>query len=108
MIRLPPRSTRTDTLFPYTTLFRSEWTGNVGFDYSVPTRLFGNNGTLSFLPRASYRSKTNQFETDSFLLDQGGYTLFDASIVWNSDDGRWTVGLHGRNPIGRASWRTRV
>src|SRR3546814_10370292 len=24
MIRRPPRSTRTDTLFPYTTLFRSE------------------------------------------------------------------------------------
>src|SRR3546814_9820584 len=28
MIRRPPRSTRTDTLFPYTTLFRS--IGNVG------------------------------------------------------------------------------
>src|SRR3546814_21058300 len=29
MIRLPPRSTRTDTLFPYTTLFRSKryWSG---------------------------------------------------------------------------------
>src|SRR3546814_15505019 len=29
MIRRPPRSTRTDTLFPYTTLFRSleAWTG---------------------------------------------------------------------------------
>src|SRR3546814_9714989 len=26
MIRRPPRSTRTDTLFPYPTLFRSEWT----------------------------------------------------------------------------------
>src|SRR3546814_1930583 len=26
MIRRPPRSTRTDTLFPYTTLFRSGWT----------------------------------------------------------------------------------
>src|SRR3546814_20216114 len=26
MIRRPPRSTRTDTLFPYTTLFRSEIT----------------------------------------------------------------------------------
>src|SRR3546814_17810237 len=25
MIRLPPRSTRTDTLFPYTTLFRSHF-----------------------------------------------------------------------------------
>src|SRR3546814_4287021 len=32
MIRLPPRSTRTDTLFPYTTLFRSErWTQNDTF-----------------------------------------------------------------------------
>src|SRR3546814_7777853 len=27
MIRRPPRSTRTDTLFPYTTLFRSLWGG---------------------------------------------------------------------------------
>src|SRR3546814_6599882 len=26
MIRRPPRSTRTDTLFPYTTLFRSRYT----------------------------------------------------------------------------------
>src|SRR3546814_15614977 len=25
LIRRPPRSTRTDTLFPYTTLFRSTW-----------------------------------------------------------------------------------
>src|SRR3546814_12934492 len=35
MIRLPPRSTRTDTLFPYTTLFRSHpprrfvWRGQI-------------------------------------------------------------------------------
>src|SRR3546814_4746154 len=28
MIRRPPRSTRTDTLFPYTTLFRSAKSGN--------------------------------------------------------------------------------
>src|SRR3546814_3133084 len=28
MIRRPPRSTRTDTLFPYTTLFRSEIGGD--------------------------------------------------------------------------------
>src|SRR3546814_3908104 len=35
MIRLPPRSTRTDTLFPYTTLFRSAvivGNGNVALD----------------------------------------------------------------------------
>src|SRR3546814_8032979 len=29
MIRRPPRSTRTDTLFPYTTLFRSQDDGTV-------------------------------------------------------------------------------
>src|SRR3546814_6362680 len=28
MIRRPPRSTRTDTLFPYTTLFRSRYLGS--------------------------------------------------------------------------------
>src|SRR3546814_19626873 len=32
MIRRPPRSTRTDTLFPYTTLFRSQRIGIFGFD----------------------------------------------------------------------------
>src|SRR3546814_19935479 len=30
MIRRPPRSTRTDTLFPYTTLFRSGYAGEQG------------------------------------------------------------------------------
>src|SRR3546814_11551624 len=31
MIRRPPRSTRTDTLFPYTTLFRSAmWNNGIG------------------------------------------------------------------------------
>src|SRR3546814_8983625 len=42
MIRRPPRSTRTDTLFPYTTLFRSmeRLTGDLGqrrvLDLDVP------------------------------------------------------------------------
>src|SRR3546814_2149857 len=31
MIRLPPRSTRTDTLFPYTTLFRSDFYQRAAF-----------------------------------------------------------------------------
>src|SRR3546814_1623314 len=31
MIRRPPRSTRTDTLFPYTTLFRSHEAGKAGW-----------------------------------------------------------------------------
>src|SRR3546814_17764847 len=36
MIRRPPRSTRTDTLFPYTTLFRSKVN-----DCAAPNRLVG-------------------------------------------------------------------
>src|SRR3546814_7127382 len=37
MIRRPPRSTRTDTLFPYTTLFRSDDTlGSLYFDRLLP------------------------------------------------------------------------
>src|SRR3546814_4726811 len=33
MIRRPPRSTRTDTLFPYTTLFRSLYRRRLHADY---------------------------------------------------------------------------
>src|SRR3546814_13232983 len=33
MIRRPPRSTRTDTLFPYTTLFRSTGAMTIEFDH---------------------------------------------------------------------------
>src|SRR3546814_11462392 len=38
MIRRPPRSTRTDTLFPYTTLFRSK------LREAMTTHEFGSNG----------------------------------------------------------------
>src|SRR3546814_7551143 len=36
MIRRPPRSTRTDTLFPYTTLFRSVKGENAGYTLRYP------------------------------------------------------------------------
>src|SRR3546814_4495641 len=35
MIRRPPRSTRTDTLFPYTTLFRSRGGGHEDLDLKI-------------------------------------------------------------------------
>src|SRR3546814_2926163 len=58
MIRLPPRSTRTDTLFPYTTLFRSlspeqiEAGSNQShsrFDPALVFRVSGLNHKLSLL-----------------------------------------------------------
>src|SRR3546814_1780737 len=39
MLRRPPRSTRTDTLFPYTTLFRSFCQGGSLMDRYVLTRV---------------------------------------------------------------------
>src|SRR3546814_8632625 len=56
MIRRPPRSTRTDTLFPYTTLFRSPHrrldAGEIAglrrkFDCVPPAFLIGGAGRLS-------------------------------------------------------------
>src|SRR3546814_6784043 len=39
MIRRPPRSTRTDTLFPYTTLFRSVISGALSLHSQTPSWL---------------------------------------------------------------------
>src|SRR3546814_7176327 len=44
MIRRPPRSTRTDTLFPYTTLFRSQQLG-VGASFEAR---FNRSETTTF------------------------------------------------------------
>src|SRR3546814_18294727 len=44
MIRRPPRSTRTDTLFPYTTLFRS-----IGADYRAVAGGDGDVGIQQYL-----------------------------------------------------------
>src|SRR3546814_20144893 len=46
MIRRPPRSTRTDTLFPYTTLFRSHeaYQPNVVVDFLDSEALSGQGG----------------------------------------------------------------
>src|SRR3546814_14536090 len=40
MLRRPPRSTRTDTLSPYTTLFRSQTAGELDFFLLHPRSLF--------------------------------------------------------------------
>src|SRR3546814_1826721 len=49
MIRRPPRSTRTDTLFPYTTLFRStlrhgEFAGRADRDNAIAEDEYGASG----------------------------------------------------------------
>src|SRR3546814_5522166 len=46
MIRRPPRSTRTDTLFPYTTLFRSQVGNHIALDQHVHARLHRLAGAI--------------------------------------------------------------
>ena len=78
-----------------------EFSGAITTNYTHPVDLFGRNGDLAFITQTSYKSETNQFEVPNPLLDQDGYGLFDASLVWTSDDGRLQVGLHGKNLFDR-------
>src|SRR3546814_9977653 len=54
MLRLPPISTRTDTLFPYTTLFRSlvSW-GDLRIEGDVEMTLDGGKGRFFLIGRTA-------------------------------------------------------
>src|SRR3546814_12014754 len=86
MIRRPPRSTRTDTLFPYTTLFRSSSMAtaatvgsvaypelkNKGYDRRMLVGNLAGSGTLGILvppsiPIIIYASLTNVSVGASFV-----------------------------------------
>src|SRR3546814_5761596 len=74
MIRRPPRSTRTDTLFPYTTLFRSSNTRSPSAAPGSRTVCNGNRGRDSadiggtLTQRASARRKKTAAREVSTLL----------------------------------------
>jgi iron complex outermembrane receptor protein len=70
-----------------------KWTLSGTLDFSTPV----GGGSLDASTTLSYRSKTFQFETPSPFLDQPGYALLDASLVWTSPGERYTIGLHGKN-----------
>src|SRR3546814_19460063 len=62
MIRRPPRSTRTDTLFPYTTLFRSQ-------------KAYGNKDQADYLDWLMDFARLVHAKlkpTGSFVVDVGG------------------------------------
>src|SRR3546814_13385340 len=72
MIRRPPRSTRTDTLFPYTTLFRSA--GGIDADRNVGRLAVQQDLDLGGLP-----VEAGLLVAD--LLDGGAGDLFDLLLV---------------------------
>ena len=70
-----------------------KWTMSGTLDYDTPL----GTGRLNANTTLSYRSKSQQFELASPGLDQKGFALWDASIVWRSAGNRYTIGLHGKN-----------
>src|SRR3546814_8497613 len=70
MIRRPPRSTRTDTLFPYTTLFRSR-----------NSRTFGSPrmSDLRLLDKCQYRDRLRCATKCSAKQEQLRFTMCQAT-----------------------------
>src|SRR3546814_5774098 len=86
MILRPPRSTRTDTLFPYTTLFRSAW------------------GTISALANFYYQSSVAFDPADRIngIAQRGttvdGYGKLDLRMDWRNIAGsNFSLAAYARN-----------
>jgi iron complex outermembrane recepter protein len=82
-----------------------DWTGHWNLQYEMPMALFGSDGLFSVIGAWSYRGKTNQFEIPSPFLDQDAYSLYDLHLVWKPNNGRYEIGLHGRN-LGDEQYKT--
>lgn len=70
-----------------------EWTLSGTLAAVIPM----SNGVVNGSTTVSYRSETNQFEVPNAALDQPGYALWDASIVWTADSELFSLGIHGQN-----------
>src|SRR3546814_4971043 len=85
MIRRPPRSTRTDTLFPYTTLFRSEQHGQAAAGFCRPVeyqlRLFRHPDRLraakcEYEPHLPVAGRSEEHTSELQSLMRISYAVF--------------------------------
>src|SRR3546814_1553678 len=85
MIRLPPRSTRTDTLFPYTTLFRShrrEYSSRIGeIPHETPMALATYTPTRGYLfhlrlPSSRRKMRSEEHTSELQSLMRISYAVF--------------------------------
>src|SRR3546814_19252130 len=114
MLRLPPRATRTDTLFPYTTLFRSPYPARTT-PVAQGNALDGYFEWKGYLPLASHIQATNPSKGYMANWNNSG------APGWWAADSNGTYGPTHRvamlqqrlaafkaSEIGRASCRERV
>jgi iron complex outermembrane receptor protein len=74
-----------------------KWTLSGSLDYDTPLA----GGRLNANSTLSYRSSSQQFELRVPGIDQKGFALLDANLVWRSAGNRYTVGLHGKNLLNK-------
>jgi len=68
-------------------------TAHMGFDLGLPVA----SGIVDFIGSVSLRGDASQFEVPNRFLDQDGFALVDASIVYTDDSDRFSIGVHGKN-----------
>src|SRR3546814_11423848 len=119
MIRRPPRSTRTDTLFPYTTLFRSVPSLDPIIGISMETIMKQDRIALKSLKVAQFASEETLSCTATVLFDgigiaqarnngRGGANFLhelEGKAAQLSEDGKSATGLPGE--FGREESRGR-
>ncbi len=71
-----------------------KWNGSLAVTYRPELDVAG--GSLAITGWTSFRSSYSMFEIAS-QLDQTGYALANADIVWTSAGGRYEIGLHAKN-----------
>ncbi|MEH8017603.1 TonB-dependent receptor [Rheinheimera muenzenbergensis] len=69
-----------------------ETTANVGFSYNMLTDF----GDVIINGNYNYRSSYSLVELDN-LLTQDSYGLLNLGVTWFSNDGHWSIALHGKN-----------
>src|SRR3546814_13209783 len=111
MIRRPPRSTRTDTLFPYTTLFRSD-RHQVARLFEAPAdRMLARAARAAEVAEAFIAQIGALIDAERPIDDErrGRHAIVERGRIDEGLDrrARLAFGL-GRAEIGRASWRERV
>src|SRR3546814_5212211 len=77
MIRRPPRSTRTDTLFPYTTLFRSDSrAGQTGQPQARATNLRQHPGRRTGIGTQQAQGRSEEHTSQLQSLMRISYAVF--------------------------------
>src|SRR3546814_160288 len=101
MIRRPPRSTRTDTLFPYTTLFRS-YVCDLGISRvmdSAHTKTQGVIGTFAYMAPERHEGLDATEASDTYALGCLLWACLSGEAPYRGTDGQVLMGhLNGAVP----------